>query len=137
LRHYLNVPNFKNFQFFVNIKKHEYYSSKTLINLILINVIDNALKYYNEKAHVSKVEINISIHQKNIKIMIKDNGIGIQKDLLKDVFKIFFKGTQISKGIGLGLFTVKKCVTKLKGIIKLDSVPYSFTEIIILIPNKS
>jgi sensor histidine kinase regulating citrate/malate metabolism len=42
----------------------------------------------------------------------------------------------MTTGLGLGLYSVKKYVSKLKGLVRIDSVENEFTTITILIPNE-
>ena len=56
-----------------------------------------------------------------IKIVLSDNGTGIAPDIQKKVFEMFYRGTNTSKGSGLGLYIVKNAVKKLSGSILLES----------------
>ena len=60
-------------------------------------------------------------------LSVKDNGIGIERNQIKNVFKKFFRirkeDTYTSKGFGLGLSFVKKIVTAHEGRIKVESEP--------------
>ena len=90
---------------------------------ILLNLIGNSIKYSDKKATI----INISYKTKKdaIYLKVKDNGIGIPKDKLKDVFNLFSTVGNLdrygNKGHGIGLSTVKKLVSKLSGKIKVKS----------------
>lgn len=95
----------------------EYVQSNPQINADLLhltnlisNIIDNALKY--KRADVTPT-LSISTEVKNdrVKLIIKDNGIGITKDHLEKIFQKFYRVPQGDihnvKGFGLGLFYVK------------------------------
>jgi signal transduction histidine kinase len=68
--------------------------------------------------------------------VFKDNGIGIPKDLISQVFDMFHVATTRSKGYGLGLYIVKKTIEKLKGRIRINSRENEYTRITIIIPNQ-
>lgn len=52
---------------------------------------------------------------------ISDNGQGIDGDLLPKIFDMFFRGTNQSRGSGLGLYIVKETVERLAGDVSVQS----------------
>jgi signal transduction histidine kinase len=99
--------------------------NKTALEQILVNLIQNALKY-NDKDE-PRIEIRFSEDDMNYYFAVIDNGSGIAAGEQKKIFEIFTTlnlhdrfGT---KGSGIGLFTVKKLVEKMSGAISLKSVP--------------
>jgi signal transduction histidine kinase len=48
-------------------------------------------------------------------IYVRDNGIGIPQSLKDKIFNLFFRGTEISKGSGLGLYIAQTALKKLNG----------------------
>lgn len=70
------------------------------------NLIDNSIKYSDERA---KVEIEMSKLGSRVAVRIRDNGIGIDSDELRRVFRRFYRvqGTFRPKGTGLGLYIVQ------------------------------
>ena len=91
------------------------------VNTILNNLITNSVKYQN--VHEPHPHVNIDVQSKNNKrtITISDNGLGIAKKYHTQVFDMFFRGTELSVGSGLGLYIVKEMVNKLDGKISLES----------------
>ena len=76
------------------------------------NLIDNSIKYSGERA---RVWIDIAkIGASTVSISIRDNGIGIDRDELKQVFRRFYRiqGALTAKGTGLGLFIVRSVAKK-------------------------
>lgn len=53
--------------------------------------------------------------------MVGDNGIGIQTEYVNRVTEMFFRGSEQSKGNGLGLYVVSKATTKLLGHLTIES----------------
>ncbi|MDI1355976.1 MAG: HAMP domain-containing sensor histidine kinase, partial [bacterium] len=88
------------------------------------NLLDNALKYSSDKC---KIEIGLSQNDEKIEIIIKDNGIGIDKEYRDRIFDKFFRvqGGNLHdvKGFGLGLSYVKSIVEKHGGRIEMKSEP--------------
>ena len=95
--------------------------NKSALSQILINLVDNALKY-NNKAERS-VTISYDLLPNHHKFSVTDNGIGIPKDQQGKIFKIFktVKNDYGKSSTGIGLSTVKNLVEKLGGEISVDS----------------
>jgi two-component system phosphate regulon sensor histidine kinase PhoR len=97
------------------------YADKDYLVIVITNLLDNAIKY----ARTPKVFISTKKEGEYIHLTVEDNGIGIQKSQMKNVFKKFFRvvdgDAYASKGFGLGLSFVKLIVQAHKGKIKLES----------------
>ena len=77
-----------------------FFGCRIAIKRMFINLIQNALKYATE------VWVSVHCHEKNIQIIIEDNGPGIPEVELQQVFMPFFRSSQIQErhvGFGLGL----------------------------------
>ena len=88
---------------------------------ILNNLIQNVISH----SHADKIEIVLSEQNRNIKILLSDNGIGIDKEDLKHIFDRLDKCDKgrSEKGSGLGLSIVHELIEKLNGTITADSTP--------------
>ncbi len=88
---------------------------------ILNNLIQNIISH----SHADKIELALSEQNRNIKILLSDNGIGIGKADLKHIFDRLYKCDKgrSEKGSGLGLSIVHELVKKLNGTITADSTP--------------
>lgn len=86
---------------------------------ILNNLIQNVISH----SHADKIEIALMEQNRNIKIVLSDNGIGIDKEDLKHIFDRLYKCDKgrSEKGSGLGLSIVHELVVKLNGTIVADS----------------
>lgn len=109
-------------------------SDAVRINTILTNVISNALKYSALKPNPS-ISIQFSMVNNLACFEIKDNGIGIKKEYIKDIFELFSKMDSRGSGSGLGLYVVKIMVEALGGKIEIDSEIDIGTKVVIKIPN--
>jgi len=101
------------------------YLNKTALEQILVNLLQNALKY-NDKEK-ARVTIGFSEDETNYYFVVSDNGKGIDAKEQEKIFELFTTlgvpdrfGT---KGTGIGLSTVKKLVEKMSGKISVKSVP--------------
>lgn len=92
---------------------------------VLTNLLDNALKYSDEKPMIYISTDNET--KKQIRLEICDNGVGIPSDQQKQIFNQFYRGAQHKKsgksGFGLGLYYVKKMITQHNGKVLIESVP--------------
>ncbi len=95
-----------------------YFHFDTLqISRCFSNLIKNAIEAV-EKIPNPAVEVLIATDAKNIKIEIKDNGVGIDEKMLSKIFEPYF--TTKTKGTGLGLSIVKRIIEDHGGKIKIE-----------------
>lgn len=95
-----------------------------LVETVLYNLIENALFFSSLQSERKRmVHVKIKALAGAIGIEVTDNGIGIDRTIRHRVFDMFFKGTEKSKGHGLGLYIVSKAVGTLEGDLEMDSDP--------------
>ncbi|WPD03886.1 HAMP domain-containing sensor histidine kinase [Arcobacter cryaerophilus gv. pseudocryaerophilus] len=80
----------------INIEEFFYEINKDDFIRLFNNLFSNAIKY-------NKTDGNIDIILQNRELIIKDSGIGISKDKIKDIFNRYYRATNQSGGFGLGL----------------------------------
>lgn len=95
--------------------------SETLLSGMLMNLIDNALRYTPEHG---KVTVSLSNDaQKQVVINVTDNGPGIPVEAREKVFERFYRhGSPDQHGAGLGMAIVKEIVQASQGTITLGTV---------------
>jgi len=107
---------------------------KEKMELAIRNIFENSIRYTPENG---KIEAIVKLN-KNLKLIIKDNGVGIPKDNQKKLFTKFFRGENVvrmqTEGSGLGLFIVKNIIEKHGGKIEIKSEEGNGTEVIITLP---
>ncbi|MDR3712566.1 MAG: HAMP domain-containing sensor histidine kinase [Puia sp.] len=105
------------------------------LELAVVNLLENALKYSSDP----HIVVETGKAEDDFFISIKDNGIGIEKKYLKNIFKKFYRvptgDVHNVKGFGLGLNFVKRIIDAHNGKIKVNSLPGIGTEFRLFIPN--
>jgi two-component system phosphate regulon sensor histidine kinase PhoR len=111
------------------------YGDRDKFKQMMINLIDNSIKYTNEKG---RVLVELLIEGANAKITVEDNGIGIPQENIPRLFERFYrvdKGrSRKMGGTGLGLAIVKHIVMILNGEISVKSAVGQGTSFIIYFP---
>jgi signal transduction histidine kinase len=98
------------------------YADKNTINLVLRNLIVNAIKFTNDEG---KITVSSMVSNSLIQISIIDNGVGIDQDKLKQMFTQHenpsTQGTANEKGTGLGLLLCADFIKQNNGTIYAKS----------------
>ncbi|MFH1366553.1 MAG: ATP-binding protein [Patescibacteria group bacterium] len=91
-------------------KLPQVYADPDKLSDIILNLIDNAIKYTNK----GSVTVSMEHKDSEIQVSVKDTGVGIKKEDAKELFGKFQRGTGIARiqpdGSGLGLFIAKSVV---------------------------
>ncbi|RZK21978.1 MAG: hybrid sensor histidine kinase/response regulator [Flavobacterium sp.] len=122
-------------QFTVNVNQPVPFKGDLFrIEVIMGNLISNAIKYQKANEPNKKVNIDINVTNEFVEINIMDNGVGILNEHLEKIFTQFFKSKN-HHGSGLGLFIVKEALNRLNGRIAVSSNVDHGTTFKINIPN--
>lgn len=106
----------------INAEKSSVLANETHFTNVLVNVLDNAIKYSPE---APKIIVTTELAGNNILVHIKDHGSGMSKTAQKRVFEKFYRehtgNIHNVKGHGLGLAYVKRIVEDHHGHISVES----------------
>ena len=109
---------------------------ETHLTNVVFNLIDNAMKYCHNDPVIG---ITTRSTSRSIQVLIRDNGIGIDKEYLNKIFDKFFRvptgNIHDVKGFGLGLSYVKKVIEQHHGTISVTSEPLAGTTFTLIIPK--
>ncbi|MFD2541375.1 ATP-binding protein [Lacinutrix gracilariae] len=98
-------------------------TNKSALMQVLINLVTNAIKY-NSKPQ-AEIEIDISENEFQYKLSVSDNGDGIPKEFINNIFNLFsvvgVEDKDGNIGTGIGLASVKKIIVSLGGEINVES----------------
>lgn len=106
---------------------------KEKLEHILYNIIDNAFKFTPKEGRIH-ILVKTSKNKKQAKVLVSDTGVGISKQQMENIFKLFYRASQEVKGMGVGLALTKELVDIQKGKIKVRSSSSKGTTFIIKIP---
>ncbi|MBU1821989.1 MAG: ATP-binding protein, partial [Bacteroidetes bacterium] len=108
---------------------------------VISNIINNAIYSMNEKKKATKkpgykprLTITTEADGKNVFIRFRDNGKGIPKQEMKQMFSPFFTTKPTSKGTGLGLYMSRDIIELHRGEIDIKSEEGEYVEITIRLP---
>jgi len=113
------MPNFSKVTFSKDIRYSEFYCEWILLNAILQNLIENAIKYSHPE--IPFVRIQVSQEERWLVLEVEDNGHGIAPEHQQKIFDMFYRATQRAHGSGLGLYILKRSVDRLQGSIDIKS----------------
>ncbi|BEP29628.1 ATP-binding protein [Helicovermis profundi] len=136
-KQYVNMKNLK-LNFTSDIDEKIIQCDPFEIDRVFMNLLSNAIKF-------SKIDgeiwINIYDESEGIKIVFKDNGIGIPKEKQSSIFKRFSQVdnnlNRAHEGNGIGLYLVKSIINLHGGTIELESEENIGTTFTIFLPTKS
>jgi PAS domain S-box-containing protein len=114
--------------------RKELHTDKKLLNLVLHNLIDNAIKYHSPEKD-SFVTVRVIDYMHGVKIFVEDNGCGFKDSTSENIFNMFNKGNYKSEGNGLGLYVVKNAIDRLGGYIELSCEAGQNTLFTIFLPD--
>lgn len=96
----------------------------TRVELALVNLIGNAIKYSDDSQEPRWVRVSVARDGDDWRIDVADNGLGIPEEMQQRVFDHFVRAhPEIGEGTGLGLAIAREAVEQMGGRIWLDSTP--------------
>lgn len=113
------------------------YADANMTRTILRNLVSNAVKFTHPGGEV-KITASLTSRGDGVQVTVTDNGVGIEKMDLEDLFNIEVKrttrGTAKEKGSGLGLILCKEFVDKNNGTLEVSSEPGKGSGFTVILP---
>lgn len=120
----------------IDIQQYEkFISDPRRINIILSNLVSNAIKYADPEKENQELNINILVGDNMATIEVTDNGIGIEEQHLNKIFTLFYRVSNNNPSSGLGLYIIKETVEKLNGYVIIHSKKGDGTSVKTILPN--
>jgi signal transduction histidine kinase len=119
----------------IDVRQEVHFTTdKNRLEVVVHNLLSNAMQYLDSQRE-PVISVNAQVTEHGASIVIKDNGIGIKENTLPKVFDMFYRGTELSQGAGLGLYVVREIVKRLRGSVNIDSEFNRGTTVTVIIPN--
>ena len=124
----------KNLDMSIDLPKMHYYGNEELMYQIWSNLFSNAVKFTPMGGHIC---IHGEYAGSLTKIVFKDSGIGMTKEIQDHIFEKFYQGepNRSMEGNGIGLALVKKILTLCNGSIEVVSRPGHGSTFTVFLPN--
>ena len=101
------------------------------LNQVFMNILTNSIQAIGDKGDIHIETISSGI---GVKIVIRDNGVGMTHDVKQRIFEPFFTTKEVGSGTGLGLSISYGIIEQHTGNIDVISEPGRGTEFIISLP---
>jgi len=110
-------------------------SDRDMMRIVLENLIDNAIKFYNESERVDPfAKIQITKEADNVIIKVTDNGVGINDETKEKIFQMFVRASERSETGGIGLYLSKLATNRLGGTIEFSATLQKYTQFKVVFP---
>ncbi len=112
----------------VNINRHidqhlpVVHSDTEQLRQVLVNLLNNAIYAVQEK-NDGMIDVSVKNADDSVRIEVRDNGCGINRENLEKIFMPFFTTKPVGKGTGLGLSTCYGIIERLGGTLSVKSEP--------------
>lgn len=113
------MENFKKIKIETDYQCPVFYSKKMKSQMIIENLISNAIKYYDPAKKQPYIKISSFAEDEYFVLQVKDNGLGIPREKRSRLFTMFSRlHPKVSFGSGLGLYLIKKGAQAMGGDIR-------------------
>ena len=102
-------------------KDLDIYADENRIDQVVINFVNNAVKYASQS---KEIKINIEAYEDEVRVSVKDQGNGIDVNILPHLFDRYYRADHSGKsysGLGLGLYICSEIIKKHNGKIGAES----------------
>ncbi|MBL0744812.1 ATP-binding protein [Chryseolinea lacunae] len=129
------IPHAERIDKIVETSGGEFHTDKTRLEIILKNLLSNAVRYADLEKVRPFIRVEVTIQAEGAVVRIEDNGIGIADVHIYKIFEMFYRASDNAKGSGIGLFLVRESVKMLRGTIAVESVLNQGTTFTLSLPN--
>ncbi|HEY9045082.1 MAG TPA: HAMP domain-containing sensor histidine kinase [Ohtaekwangia sp.] len=136
LLRYAQEAEEKGIRFSKNITQHTVlYTDLERLNLVMLQLIINALVFNDASKADKYIDVTVRVNDTGCHIKVLDNGIGMSQEVQQNIFQLFYRGSQQSRGTGIGLYIVSEVLRKMGGSITVNSEEGYGTSFFVWIPN--
>jgi len=118
-----NEANERNIRLSIELEEpqEEVFADPHQFEMILLNLLRNSFDSFSDTRQDKHVTIRSQRREKRVLVQVEDNGAGISRELIDQVFVPFFSTKE--KGSGIGLSLVRQIMNRHEGSIHLESIP--------------
>lgn len=126
----------KHIELDVKLEKCRIMANEEMLDQVWINLLNNAVKFTPQGGWIA---VSLECAGDTATVIIRDSGIGMEKDVVKHIFDKFYQGdpSRSHEGNGLGLALVKRIVNLSGGTIQVDSQLGTGSEFTVTLPLMS
>ncbi len=123
-----------------SVKKLNFDFDYTLISdvnrlaMVIKGVLKNSFQYRDIRKNNLEITVSVSKTEEFHLIEITDNGIGIDEKVMPKIFNMFYRGTVLSTGNGMGLYNSREFLKKIGGTMNIESRDRYWTKAKIYLP---
>lgn len=113
------------------------YTVKTDANrlgIIIKCLLKNSFQYRDKRKEDFELKLKVTQNEDFHLIEVIDNGIGISDKVKPFIFDMFYRGTELSNGNGMGLYNSREILKKLGGTMNIESKEREWTKVKIYLP---
>lgn len=127
----------ENIQLLIEAKDNDYpvTGNHNELEQVLTNMVLNSKDAIRQLKSGGDISILFSKTSDWVKLTVKDEGIGIPKEMMHKIFDPFFSTKDVGKGTGLGLSICQGIIEKHGGMITVQSEPYKGSAFTIQLPK--
>ncbi len=125
----LKIPDFITVKINTELSRKKYLIDKKLLQKALIEVLENSIQAFSNRGNI---ELQANEEEGELIIRVKDDGKGIDREIINRVFNVFFSTTERKSGLGLSL--AKSIVERHRGTLNLKKNDAGGTTVAIKIP---
>jgi ligand-binding sensor domain-containing protein/signal transduction histidine kinase len=111
-------------------------TDKGMLGIMLGGLLENAFAY-SKNATNKQVKLFVRRVDNRIVFEVCDFGIGVKSDVKDKIFSMFYRGSELSDGNGLGLYLAKNVAEKLNGEISVDTQENQYATFSISLPAEA
>jgi|GEM_PF-6648373 signal transduction histidine kinase len=104
------------------------------LGIIVKGLLKNSFQYRDPSKDKFEIHIKVAQNEEFHLIEIIDNGIGIADKVKPKIFDMFYRGTELSNGNGMGLYNSREILKKIGGTMNIESKEREWTKVKIYLP---
>jgi len=102
-------------------QKGKFYSNRRGLRIVLLQLLSNAIEFQKGEGKENAITLFVTASEYSCSIQVHDKGIGIPETAKDKIFNLFYRGSEKSKGAGIGLYIAKEITEKMGGTLAFQS----------------